>query len=173
MRTWLIPLLFLILGSISAHGQDENLRLRWERSQERLRLIAEQNMKEAELFLSKNKNKEGVVTLRSGVQYLITKRGNGPTPSETSPVELRYRCMLVNGTELPAVFPSPYARLDSTIKNPDVYDLQMVLPEVRQVLMLMPVGSQWKIFLPPNLAGFVSNIPNVVHIYDIELIGTK
>ncbi|MBM4279062.1 MAG: FKBP-type peptidyl-prolyl cis-trans isomerase, partial [Deltaproteobacteria bacterium] len=68
--------------------------------------MGEKNKKEGEAFLAENKKKEGVVTLTSGLQYKVMKKGNGKKPKATDAVTTHYRGMLIDGTE----FDSSYKR---------------------------------------------------------------
>jgi FKBP-type peptidyl-prolyl cis-trans isomerase len=58
-------------------------------------------------FLADNKNQPGVVTLESGLQYKVLKRGRGPAyPTINSPCSCHYEGKLLDGT----VFDSSYER---------------------------------------------------------------
>ena len=59
----------------------------------------EANQKAGDAFLADNAKKDGVVTLPSGLQYKILKKGNGKTPGEADTVECNYRGTLIDGTE--------------------------------------------------------------------------
>ena len=60
---------------------------------------AEDNKKDGEAFLAKNKKATGVVTLKDGLQYKILKAGKGKKPEATDTVEVNYRGTLINGKE--------------------------------------------------------------------------
>ena len=60
---------------------------------------AEANKKEGEAFLAENRNKEGIVTLPSGLQYRVLKAGDGKLPTDADTVECHYRGTLINGTQ--------------------------------------------------------------------------
>ena len=47
----------------------------------------EANKETGEKFLEENKTKEGVVTLESGLQYKILKKGTGASPKATDTVK--------------------------------------------------------------------------------------
>ncbi len=68
--------------------------------------LLKKNQQEGKAFLSANKTKEGVVTLPSGLQYRIIKKGSGPSPKLTDKVTTHYRGTLIDGTE----FDSSYSR---------------------------------------------------------------
>ncbi len=132
------------------------------------RQAMEENRKKGEAFLAENKTKPGVVTLASGVQYLIVKAGNGKLPTESDMVEVRYRGTLLDGTEFDATEDGRTANLKLS-----------ALPNGwKEAVKLMPTGSTWKIFVPSQLAygerGVGTDIgPNETLIYETELVGIK
>jgi len=101
------------------------------------------NKKIGEAFLAANKNKPGIVTLPSGLQYQILKAGTGPKPSATDTVKCHYHGTLIDGR----VF-------DSSVDRGEPIELTVnrVIPGWTEALQLMPVGSKWKLFIPSNLA---------------------
>jgi FKBP-type peptidyl-prolyl cis-trans isomerase FklB len=124
------------------------------------------NKKEGEAFLAANKAKEGVVTLPSGLQYKILTAGTGPRPAVTDKVECNYRGTLLQGTE----FDSSYKRGKSV-----TFQLGEVIKGWSEALQLMPVGSKWQLFVPPDLAygdhGVGQEIgPNSTLIFEVELL---
>ncbi|HTS34480.1 MAG TPA: FKBP-type peptidyl-prolyl cis-trans isomerase [Candidatus Solibacter sp.] len=101
------------------------------------------NRKEGEAFLAANKGKEGVVTLPDGLQYKILKAGSGPKPTASDTVTCNYRGTLLDGKE----FDSSYKR-----GQPASFPLGGVIKGWTEALQLMPVGSKWQLFIPPDLA---------------------
>jgi FKBP-type peptidyl-prolyl cis-trans isomerase len=139
---------------------------RLRRKQAQARRTAEYNKKEGAAFLAENAGKEGVVTLRSGLQYKILKAGDGRKPTVDDTVVCHYRGLLVRGTE----FDSSYKR-----NQPATFKVSWVSPGWREALRLMPVGSKWQLFVPPPLAygerGAGRDIgPNATLIFELELI---
>ncbi len=126
---------------------------------------AVKNEEEAKKFLEENKNKEGVVTHPSGIQYKVLKEGNGPKPKETDTVKVHYKGSLLDGT----VFDSSYDR-----GEPITLPLNRVIKGWSEAVQLMPVGSKWQIFIPPNLGyGKEGNQvipPNSLLIFEVELL---
>jgi FKBP-type peptidyl-prolyl cis-trans isomerase FklB len=58
-------------------------------------------------FLDKNKGEEGVITLASGLQYKVLRKGDGVNhPAANSPCSCHYEGTLIDGT----VFDSSYER---------------------------------------------------------------
>ena len=132
-------------------------------------MAAQDNQKEGEAFLAANKTKEGVVTLPSGLQYKIIKAGEGRKPTETDTVEVHYRGTLIKGTE----FDSSYRR-----GQPATFKVAGINPGWGEALKLMPVGSKWQLFIPPELAygerGAGPDIgANATLIFEVELLAIK
>jgi len=129
---------------------------------------AVKNEEEAKKFLEENKAKEGVVTLPSGLQYKIIKEGNGPKPKETDNVTVHYKGTLLDGTQ----FDSSYDR-----GEPVTFPLNRVIKGWTEALQLMPVGSKWQLFIPPNLAygkdGNQRIPPNALLQFEVELLEIK
>lgn len=122
--------------------------------------------KEGESFLAANKSKEGVQTLPDGLQYKILTAGSGPKPTATDTVTVNYRGTLINGKE----FDSSYKR-----GQPISFPVNGVIKGWTEALQLMPVGSKWQLFIPPDLAygdrGAGADIgPGETLIFDVELI---
>lgn len=124
------------------------------------------NKKAGEEFLSINKGKAGVVTLPSGLQYQVLKKGDGAKPTASDKVKCHYHGTLINGT----VFDSSVQR-----GEPAVFGVSQVIPGWVEALQMMPVGSKWRLFIPSNLAygehgagGAIE--PNSALVFDVELL---
>lgn len=131
--------------------------------------LAEKNKKEGAAFLAQNKNRDGVNTTKSGLQYKVLKQGNGATPRATDIVTVNYRGTFIDGTE----FDSSYAR-----KEPAKFPCNRVIAGWVEALQMMRVGDKWQIFVPSNLAygeaGMGNDIPpNATLVFEIELLDTK
>lgn len=123
----------------------------------------------AEKFLMENKNKEGVVTLPSGLQYKVIKEGTGRTPTATDTVSTHYRGTLLDGRE----FDSSYKR-----NEPTEFPVNRVIKGWTEALQLMKEGAKWMLYIPPHLAygergagGLIG--PNETLIFEIELLKVK
>ena len=110
---------------------------------EKMKEAADLNKKAGTYFLEANKAKEGVVTLPSGLQYKILTAGTGPKPAATDTVSCNYRGTLLDGTE----FDSSYKR-----GQPASFPVTGVIKGWTEALQLMPVGSKWQLYIPPDLA---------------------
>ncbi|WBV55962.1 FKBP-type peptidyl-prolyl cis-trans isomerase [Chryseobacterium sp. Chry.R1] len=131
--------------------------------------LAEKNLNEGKAFMEENAKKDGVVTLPSGLQYEIITEGNGAQPKAKDTVKCHYHGTTIKGE----VF-------DSSVKRgtPASFPLNRVISGWTEALQLMPVGSKWRLFLPPNLAYGEEQIskeigPNSTLIFEVELLGIK
>lgn len=127
------------------------------------------NKTEGEAFLAANKGKEGIITLPSGLQYKILTAGTGPKPAATDSVVCNYRGTLIDGKE----FDSSYKR-----GQPATFPVNGVIKGWTEALQLMPVGSKWQLFIPPNLAygerGAGADIgPDATLIFEVELMSIQ
>lgn len=127
---------------------------------------AEDNLSEGLEFLQENKKREGVIELPSGLQYEVIKQGDGELPTTSDTVKCHYHGTLIDGT----VFDSSVER-----GQPAELPVNAVIPGWVEALQLMPVGSKWKLYLPPELAygeqgagGVIK--PNSALIFEIELL---
>ena len=139
-----------------------------QKAEEAANAQAEKARLDGERFMETNKNKNGVISLPNGLQYEILKAGTGAKPTEENTVTVHYVATMVDGT----VF-------DNTIQKgePVSVVLKTIIPGWREALKLMPLGSKWRVVIPPSLAykdrrtGPIP--PNSVLIFEIELLGIK
>ncbi len=107
------------------------------------------NREAGEQYLAANKEKEGVITTPSGLQYKIITEGTGEIPGEKSNVKVNYRGTLIDGTE----FDSSYKRTDKDGNpQPATFRVDNVIKGWTEALLMMPVGSKWEIYVPYELA---------------------
>ncbi|MBW2412326.1 MAG: FKBP-type peptidyl-prolyl cis-trans isomerase, partial [Deltaproteobacteria bacterium] len=140
-----------------------------ESRQTQMAALSEKNRADGEAFLAANKNKEGVVTTASGLQYKVLKKGDGPKPQNNDRVSVHYRGTLLDGTE----FDSSYKR-----GKPATFQVNGVIRGWTEALQLMNVGSKYQLFIPSDLAygtrGAGRKIgPNSTLIFDVELLGIE
>ena len=125
-----------------------------------------ENQKAGEAFLAENKNKEGVKTLPSGLQYQVLEEGTGKSPAASDKVTTHYHGTLIDGT----VFDSSYER-----GQPATFPVNGAIAGWTEALQLMKEGAKWRLFIPSELAygsqGAGDTIgPNTTLIFDVELI---
>ena len=144
-------------------AMSERMRARQQKSRH---AAAGANKREGAAFLAGNKRKKGVVTLPSGLQYTIVRKGKGRKPKAGDTVVTHYRGTLLNGAE----FDSSYAR-----GQPATFPVKGVIAGWTEALQLMRKGAKWKLFIPSHLAygekgGGRKIGPNATLIFDIELL---
>lgn len=123
------------------------------------------NKKAGEDFLAENKKKPGVVTLPSGLQYLVLQEGTGPKPTLSDNVKCHYTGSFIDGK----VFESSYNN-----NQPATFPVGQVIRGWTEALQMMPVGSKWRLFIPSDLAyGDIDRgtiPPGSTLIFDVELL---
>lgn len=138
------------------------------KAMEKQKVEGEKNKKAGEAFLAENKTKEGVQTTASGLQYKIETKGTGKVPTASDTVVCHYRGSLIDGTEF-----------DSSYKKgmPAEFGVQGVIKGWTEALLMMPVGSKWKLFIPAEMAYGERGRPNIpansTLLFDIELVDIK
>ncbi len=127
---------------------------------------ADENFAKGQAFLAENGEKDGVVTLPSGLQYQVLEKGNGTVhPSLKDRVKVHYHGTLIDGT----VFDSSVER-----KEPIVFGVNQVIKGWQEGLTHMVEGDKFRMFIPSNLAygkkGTGPIPPAATLIFDVELI---
>ena len=119
-------------------------------------------------FASLNKQRDGVITLESGVQYEVLEPGFGDIPVVSDTVIVRYVGSLPDGR----VF-------DTTEEEQEPLSLPMesiAVPGLREALLLMDEGAHWRVVIPPS-AGFGRSGNNRLRrhdlIYEIRLVAIE
>ena len=142
----------------------------FQKQEEKQRAAAAEKGKTAkvdgEKYLAENAQKEGVVTLPSGLQYKVLREGNGKKPKATDQVKCHYEGMLVDGT-----------MFDSSVQRgePATFPLNGVIAGWTEGLQLMQEGAKYRFFIPYQLGygerGAGSSIPPFATLmFDVELI---
>ncbi|MBM4178972.1 MAG: FKBP-type peptidyl-prolyl cis-trans isomerase [Ignavibacteria bacterium] len=130
---------------------------------------AESMTKASDKFLAENKNKAGIITTASGLQYRVIKMGAGKKPNPTSNVVVHYTGKLVDGK----VFDSSRER-----GEPVTFPANKVIPGWQEAILLMPQGSRFELFIPSSLAYGPKGAGNVIPggaalIFEVELLEVK
>ena len=127
------------------------------------------NKEAGEKYLADNAQKDGVVTLPSGLQYKVLNEGNGKKPKATDTVKCHYEGMLIDGT-----------LFDSSIQRgePAEFPLNGVIAGWTEGLQLMQEGAKYRFFIPYTLGygehGAGQSIPPFsALVFDVELIEVK
>ena len=135
---------------------------------EKLRAQGEKNKTDGEAFLAANKDKPGIITLPSGLQYKILTEGAGESPKPEDVITASYRGTLIDGTEFDASPPGqPFTR-----------PANQVIRGWTEALTRMKPGAKWQLFIPADLAygerGSPPKIgPQSALIFDVELLSAQ
>lgn len=118
-------------------------------------------------FLAENRNKEGVQTTASGLQYTVNKEGSGKQPTAADVVSVHYEGRLIDGT----VFDASRKHGD----QPVTFPLGGVIPGWTEGVQLMKEGAHYTFFIPAELAYGENGVPGAIPpnstlIFDVELI---
>lgn len=129
---------------------------------------AKENQEAGDKFLTENKNKEGVKTTASGLQYKVNKEGTGDVAALGDGVMVEYTGKLIDGTE----FDSTKAHGGEPFAVPLVGD--NVIQGWTEGLQLMKEGGEYTLYVPAKL-GYGSNpqpkIPaNSVLVFDMKIV---
>ena len=123
-------------------------------------------IEQGEMFLKMNKERAGVVTLDSGLQYEVLQSGTGRKPKATDRVRCHYEGRLVDGT-----------LFDSSVQRgePAVFGVNQVIAGWVEALQLMSEGDKWKLYIPYSLGygeqGAGGAIPPYsALIFEVELL---
>jgi FKBP-type peptidyl-prolyl cis-trans isomerase FklB len=124
------------------------------------------NREDGIAFLAENKKREEVVETESGLQYEVVRKGDGPIPTANDRVKVDYTGYLIDGT----IFDSSVER-----GEPAVFGVTQVIAGWTEVLQLMPAGSEYKVFIPSDLAYGERQMggdiqPGSTLIFDIHLL---
>lgn len=107
-------------------------------------------------FLEENAKREGVLVTDSGLQYEILEPGEGDKPQATSLVKTHYHGTFIDGQ----VFDSSITR-----NEPAEFKLDEVIPGWTEILMMMPVGSKYRVAVPYKLAYGEAGSPPTIPAY--------
>lgn len=132
--------------------------------------LGAKNKTAEEEFLAKNKNKDGVITLDSGLQYEILEKGKGTvSPKATDFVKVDYKGSLLDGS----VFDSSIER-----GQPATFQVNRVIPGWTEAMQLMKPGDKWMLYIPSKLAYGPRQVgpkigPNATLIFEVKLLSIE
>ena len=124
--------------------------------------------KAGKAFLATNKDKKGVTTTASGLQYEVLKAGKGAKPTLQSKVKVHYHGTLIDGS----VFDSSVDR-----GEPIEFPLTNVIQGWQEGVQLMPLGAKYRFYIPHEIAygaqaqGKIPAFSTLV--FDVELLGIQ
>jgi FKBP-type peptidyl-prolyl cis-trans isomerase len=139
------------------------------KKQSQMKAVAEKNKADGQKFLDEKAKQAGVKKTSSGLEYKVIKEGTGAKPTDSDIVETNYRGTTIDGKEF-----------DSSAKHGSTSTLPVngVIKGWSEALKMMPVGSKWEIYVPPDLAygdeGYGDDIaPGSTLVFDLELLSIK
>ena len=142
-----------------------------ERQADADQLALSENLTMSAEFLEQNSQNDGVVTLDSGLQYLVLESGpeGGTSPTPSDSVLAHYHGTLIDGN----VFDSSVDR-----GEPASFGVSQVISGWTEALQLMKTGDKWRLFIPPDMAYGESSPtpaipPNSALIFDVELLEVR
>jgi FKBP-type peptidyl-prolyl cis-trans isomerase len=141
-----------------------------EKAAAKLKAVADKNKEMAAQDMEKLKVAPNVISTGSGLLYKISAEGTGPKPTDEDTVLVNYTGTLIDKTK----FDEGQAA---------EYQIGKIgTPGLKEAFKLMPVGSIWKIFVPPAL-GYgeravtgplgVTIPANSILVFDMELVAIK
>ncbi|MBX3022171.1 MAG: FKBP-type peptidyl-prolyl cis-trans isomerase [Bdellovibrionales bacterium] len=150
---------------VSQEDQQKAIQNLQQQAQAKAMADATNNEKLSSEFLTKNKDKQGVKATSTGLQYEVLKEGKGKKPGLKDKVTVHYTGTLINGNK----FDSSHDR-----GQPAEFPLNGIIKGWQEALQLMPEGSVYRLYIPPNLAygqqAQPGIPPNSVLVFDVELI---
>jgi FKBP-type peptidyl-prolyl cis-trans isomerase len=136
------------------------------KQQESMQKIAEPVLAAGQEFLDKNKERDEITVMPSGLQYEVLQEGEGESPQITDKVKVHFIFSLYDGTEIVSTYDT----------EPAEFDLSRVIPGFREGVMLMNKGAKYKLYIPSDL-GYGLNVdpqgpipPGATLVYEVELI---
>jgi len=98
-------------------------------------------------FLQDNAERQGVITLPSGLQYKVLRAGSGPDhPLVDSPCVVHYEGRTAQNWPDGRAFDSSYKR-----KKPAKFAPSRVIKGWTEALQLMTEGDKWELYIPSRL----------------------
>lgn len=144
----------------TAYGTDRTMSVQYAKEYYNQRVFRNAS----DEFIKRNKERRGVVTLPSGLQYRIEEMGTGATAGYYDTVNCIYKGSFPNG-----------AMFDSS--RGEVVELQVrtQIQGLAEALITLPVGTVCKLYIPWELAygekGTRSIPPYSALVYDLEIKG--
>jgi len=126
--------------------------------------VAEENRQREEEFLAANSQRPEVQVTSSGLQYEVLEEADGEKPAPNSIVAVNYEGTFMDG-----------ALFDKSEDEGANIPMEMVIPGWTEGLMLMSVGSKYRIYIPSSLAYGKNGVQNVIPpystlIFTVELL---
>lgn len=147
-----------------------------QKQQALLTKIRNFNLGEAATFFTKLKENTAVKELANGLRYEVIREGKGAIAKPGQVARIHYTGSFINGQ----VFDTSLQQREGTSLPDPVEALVQegsMLQGVMDAVTKMPVGSKWKVYIPPHLAfgddGAPGIPPAATLIYEIEIFEVK
>lgn len=151
---------------LSTFFQKKQMEMQKKKMEEQAKKF-EPNKIKGEEFLTANKEKAGIVTTESGLQYEVIKEGTGEVPVAASRVRVHYVGSLIDGNEF---------ENSRTNNKPAEFNVGGVIKGWTEGLQLMKVGAVYKFYIPQEL-GYGANPrpggpiePYSALVFEVELL---
>ena len=138
-----------------------------QRQADAAQAVLSEGLAASEAYLAENAQRDGVITMESGLQYEIIESGpDGPSPTTSDSVLAHYHGTLTDGS----VFDSSVDR-----GEPATFGVSQVIEGWTEALQAMKVGDKWRLFIHPDMAYGESSPtpaipPNSALIFEVELL---
>jgi len=124
------------------------------------------NLNPGKEFMSDAGSKHQIITLPSGLQYLVIRPGKGDQPGANDIVTVHHRGWTLAGKEIGNTYRSG---------EPQSFPASFAIPAWSEALQLMRVGAIWKLFVPPELGygekGWLGIVgPDETLVYELGLV---
>lgn len=139
----------------------------------RTEAAAKKNLEASQAFFAENGKKEGIVTTDSGLQYKVITPADGRKYDEekdgaAAEATFEYEGRLLDGTVFDATTPG----------QPATLPIGGMIPGMTEALKIMPIGSEWEIYVPAALAYGADRAPamlgpNAALIFKVKLVDIK
>lgn len=150
------------------------------RKQQALMLkIRNQNLAATAEFFTKLKENTAVKELpgSNGLRYEVFTEGKGPVAKEGQLVTMHYTGAFINGQ----IFDSSMRAAEGETPQPvdALVQAGALIEGMELALKKMPVGSKWRLYIPPHLAYGDEGVPQIgvppaaAMIFDVEVLGVK
>jgi peptidylprolyl isomerase len=126
--------------------------------------IATRNLKNANEFMTKNANEQGVVEIEPGkLQYFILREGSGPAVTQQSTPMINYTGKYLDGS----IFGS-----SEEVGGPITIPINQTIPGFSKGVLGMKEGEKRRLFVHPDFGyGTTGQLPpNELLIFEIEVI---
>ncbi len=123
-----------------------------ELARSRMSTAADKNKAAGKEYAAKIAKEKGAKKTETGLVYMMTKRGKGPSPKATDTVKVNYEGKLIDGT----VFDSSFQR-----GQPAEFPLNGVIPCWTEGVQKMKVGGEARLICPSSIAYGDSGRPGI------------